>query len=76
MVTKLAEERESRAREGMKMMGLKDRSYFIGWFIFLLLINLIIATLISGSENRSIQKFKLVADLEYVLNVRNVTLWI
>jgi hypothetical protein len=46
MVTKLAEERESRAREGMKMMGLKDRSYFIGWFIFLLLINLVIATLI------------------------------
>jgi hypothetical protein len=29
MVTKLAEERESRAREGMKMMGLKDRSYLI-----------------------------------------------
>ena len=33
-VTKLAEERESRAREGMKMMGLKDKTYFIAWFIF------------------------------------------
>jgi len=46
MVTKLAEERESRAREGMKMMGLKDRIYFISWFIFLLMINIMIATLI------------------------------
>ena len=35
MVTKLAEERESRAREGMKMMGLKDSTYFLAWAIFL-----------------------------------------
>jgi len=46
MVTKLAEERESRAREGMKMMGLKDGTYFAAWFIFLLLINILIASLI------------------------------
>ena len=46
MVTKLAEERESRAREGMKMMGLKDRTYFAGWFIFFAMINMLIATLI------------------------------
>lgn len=35
MVTKLAEEKESRAREGMIMMGLKHETYFIAWFIFL-----------------------------------------
>lgn len=46
MVTKLAEERESRAREGMKMMGLKDRTYFAGWFIFFFMINILIASLI------------------------------
>ena len=35
MVTKLAEEKESRAREGMIMMGLKSETYFIAWFIFM-----------------------------------------
>ena len=38
MVTKVAEEKESRGREGMKMMGLRDETYFIAWFIFLLFI--------------------------------------
>jgi len=46
MITKLSEERESRAREGMKMMGLKDTTYFVGWFVFLLIINIPIASLI------------------------------
>jgi len=36
MVTKLAEEKESRAREGMIMMGLRQETYFLAWFIFLL----------------------------------------
>ena len=35
MVTKLAEEKESRAREGMIMMGLHHETYFMAWFIFL-----------------------------------------
>ena len=34
MVTKIAEEKESRGREGMKMMGLKDETYFVAWFLF------------------------------------------
>ena len=34
MVTKLAEEKESRGREGMIMMGLKHETYFIAWFFF------------------------------------------
>ena len=38
MVTKVAEEKESKGREGMKMMGLRDETYFIAWFIFLSLI--------------------------------------
>ena len=38
MVTKLAEEKESRGREGMIMMGLKHETYFIAWFIFLFCI--------------------------------------
>jgi hypothetical protein len=38
MVTKLAEEKETKAREGMKMMGLNDKSYFAAWFIFMLIL--------------------------------------
>ena len=38
MVTKLAEEKESRGREGMIMMGLKHETYFIAWFVFLFCI--------------------------------------
>ena len=38
MVTKLAEEKEGRGREGMIMMGLKQETYFISWFLFLLCI--------------------------------------
>lgn len=43
LVTKLSEEKESKAREGMKMMGLSDSAYYKSWFIF----NLIIVTEIS-----------------------------
>ena len=46
LVSKLAEEKESKAREGMKMMGLKDSSYFSSWFVFFLIIILIMATVI------------------------------
>ena len=35
MVTKLAEEKESKAREGMKMMGLRDLSYYAAWAVSL-----------------------------------------
>jgi len=38
MVTKLAEEKESRGREGMIMMGLKHHTYFIAWWVFLFTI--------------------------------------
>jgi len=38
LVSKLAEEKESKSREGMKMMGLKDFSYFSSWFVFFMII--------------------------------------
>ena len=46
MVTKVAEEKESRGREGMKMMGLKDETYFVAWFIFLGMIIVGMTTLL------------------------------
>ena len=46
MVTKIAEEKESRGREGMKMMGLRDETYFMGWLLFLSLIVVGMSTLL------------------------------
>jgi ATP-binding cassette subfamily A (ABC1) protein 3 len=34
ITSKIASEKESKAREGMKMMGLTDGTYFLSWFIF------------------------------------------
>jgi hypothetical protein len=48
IVSKLAEEKESKSREGMKMMGLKDSSYFLSWYVFYLCINVVQATLITA----------------------------
>lgn len=33
IANELAGERESKSREGMKMMGLKDSTYYAGWFV-------------------------------------------
>lgn len=33
MANELASERESKSREGMKMMGLQDGTYYCGWFL-------------------------------------------
>ncbi len=48
IVSKLAEEKESKSREGMKMMGLKDSSYFLSWYVFYVCINVVQATLITA----------------------------
>ncbi len=37
---KLAEEKESKAREGMKMMGLNDATYYCSWIIIFTIIML------------------------------------
>lgn len=41
IVSKLAEEKENKSREGMKMMGLKDTSYFLSWLVFYTMINIV-----------------------------------
>ena len=51
IVSKLAEEKESKSREGMKMMGLKDSSYFLSWIVFygtiVLFMSLVITAMLS-----------------------------
>lgn len=48
IVSKLAEEKESKSREGMKMMGLKDSSYFLSWLVFYGTIVLFMALVMTG----------------------------
>ena len=48
LVSKLAEEKESKSREGMKMMGLKDNAYFLSWFVFFFVIILFMSLVILG----------------------------
>jgi ATP-binding cassette subfamily A (ABC1) protein 3 len=38
--TKLAQEKESKAREGMKMMGLNDATYYCSWITIFTIIML------------------------------------
>ena len=49
MVTKLAEEKESKAREAMKMMGLRDHSYYVAWAMVLAFLVGIMSVLIVGT---------------------------
>lgn len=32
-------EKETKARQGMKIMGLQDGTYYLGWFIHFLMLN-------------------------------------
>ena len=45
--SKLAEEKESKSREGMKMMGLKDSTYFLSWMTTFGLIVFVMSLLLS-----------------------------
>ena len=44
LISNIVSEKESKARESMKMMGLKDFSYWLSWFVYYF----IVVTIISG----------------------------
>ena len=46
LVSKLTEEKELRLREGMKMMGMSDSSYFMSWFITNLALTFTVSVLL------------------------------
>jgi len=48
IVSKLAEEKESKSREGMKMMGLRDATYFFSWFIFYAAVIFVMSAIMMG----------------------------
>jgi len=47
LVTKIAAEKESKAREGMKMMGLSDSTYYVSWLILYSVISVLISAVIT-----------------------------
>jgi hypothetical protein len=43
----MASEKESKAKEGMKMMGLNDSTYYLAWFILYFTISILISLEVS-----------------------------
>jgi len=48
MISFIVDEKSSRAREGMKIMGLWDTSYWMSWFLYYLIISTIISLVSAG----------------------------
>ena len=44
-VYRIVAEKENRAKEAMRMMGLKDFPYWMSWFVYYTLVNTIMVTL-------------------------------
>jgi uncharacterized membrane protein len=47
LVSKMASEKESKSKEGMKMMGLNDLTYYLAWFILYFSISFVISLLVT-----------------------------
>ena len=45
MVFKITREKESRAKETMRIMGMTDLPYWLSWFVFYTAINTVVSTL-------------------------------
>lgn len=48
MISFIVDEKSSRAREGMKIMGLWDTPYWLSWFLYYLIISTIISLVSAG----------------------------
>jgi ATP-binding cassette subfamily A (ABC1) protein 3 len=62
----LTEEKESKAREGMKMMGLKDATYYLAWIILNTTLVFIISIIVTILEYKVLNKCSLI--LIFILN--------
>jgi ATP-binding cassette subfamily A (ABC1) protein 5 len=47
ITSKMASEKESKSKEGMKMMGLNDSTYYLAWFILFSLISFVTSLIVS-----------------------------
>ena len=47
ITSRIASEKESKAKEGMKMMGLRDSTYYTAWFILYMCISLVTCIIVT-----------------------------
>ena len=47
ITSKIASEKESKSKEGMKMMGLNDSTYYLAWFILFSFISFVTSLIVS-----------------------------
>lgn len=47
ITSKIASEKESKSKEGMKMMGLNDSTYYLAWFILFFFISFVTSLIVS-----------------------------
>lgn len=54
ITSKIASEKESKAKEGMKMMGLRDSTYYLSWFILYMSISIFTSLVVTAISMRGI----------------------
>jgi ABC-2 family transporter protein len=54
ITSKIASEKESKAKEGMKMMGLRDSTYYLSWFILYMSISIFTSFVVTAISMRGI----------------------
>ena len=47
ITSKIASEKESKSKEGMKMMGLNDSTYYLAWFIIYTVISVVTSLIVA-----------------------------
>jgi len=54
LTSKIASEKESKAKEGMKMMGLRDSTYYFAWFILYMSISVFTSLVVTAISMKGI----------------------
>jgi hypothetical protein len=54
LTSKIASEKESKAKEGMKMMGLRDSTYYLAWFILYMSISVFTSLVVTVISMRGV----------------------
>ena len=57
LISSIVSEKESKARESMKMMGLNDFSYWLSWWVYYMVITTIISGLCIGVLSINVLKY-------------------
>lgn len=57
LISMIVSEKESKARESMKMMGLNDFSYWLSWWIYYIVITTVISGLCIGVLSINVLKY-------------------